>query len=165
MPKIIVHCSKNAIGSPNGSRHRCFLVARRRASYRLRRLHLNAFGHHASAAAFTAAQSFDEVADGSAGPYAKAYEVAFGDDAFMPARQAPDQNALGRTRGHSSSVHRLSDDDGNGFGGLEHKENAVRRPSFRAEQGRRRPGSSKTALRPGRALADQNNSLSSKSKI
>jgi hypothetical protein len=46
---------------------------------------LNALGHHISAAAFAASQSFDEVGDGGGRPYAEAYEVAFGDDGFMPA--------------------------------------------------------------------------------
>jgi hypothetical protein len=49
---------------------------------------LNALGHHVAAAAFAASQPFDEVTDRSARSYAKAYEVAFGDDGFVPARKA-----------------------------------------------------------------------------
>jgi hypothetical protein len=85
MPKIIIHCSKNAIGRPKANRHRDFLLDRRLARCRLCGFHLNALGHHASAAAFAAAQSFDEMADGSTRPFAEAGEVAFGDDGFVPA--------------------------------------------------------------------------------
>jgi hypothetical protein len=47
------------------------------------RLRVNALGHHVAAAAFAASQALDEVADRGARPYAKAYEVAFGDHRFM----------------------------------------------------------------------------------
>jgi hypothetical protein len=51
----------------------------------LGRLHLNALGHHVAASAFAASQPLDEVSDGGARPDAEAYQVAFGDDGFMPA--------------------------------------------------------------------------------
>jgi hypothetical protein len=84
--KIIIHCSKNAIGRPKGkSSSRLFARSAFDLLPSMQPLHLNALGHHASAAAFAAAQSFDEMADGSTRPYAEADEVAFGDDGFVPA--------------------------------------------------------------------------------
>lgn len=65
---------------------------------------MNALGHHVAAAAFAAPEPLDEVGDGGARPYAKAYEVAFGDDGLMPARKAANGNAMRWTRGHLYSV-------------------------------------------------------------
>lgn len=61
---------------------------------------LSRFSHHASAAAFAAAQALAELTDRRARRYPEARKLPFGDHILAPARKTLDGNGIGRARGH-----------------------------------------------------------------